>query len=60
MNNNNIKHNPPVPLVKTWYQLLMNQDNPKLKEHGKNMLIGAFGDIQSAAAFIKKHGIDKK
>ncbi|MER2492527.1 hypothetical protein [Catenovulum sediminis] len=55
----NAKKEPPVPLVKTWYQLLMQQDDPELKEHGKNMLISAFGDIQTAAQFIKKHGIDK-
>ncbi len=47
----------PPPLVKTWYDLLMQNNDLDAKERGKEMLLGAFGDMKSAAEFLKKHKI---
>ena len=48
---------PPVVLVRTWYQLLNQNEDKAAKSRAAQMLINAFGDMQTAAIFIKKHGI---
>jgi hypothetical protein len=51
------KQEPPKVLVETWLQLLTQNEDMELKEHGKNMLIGAFENMQNVANFVKKHHI---
>jgi hypothetical protein len=51
------KQEPPKVLVETWLQLLKQNDDQELKEHGTNMLLGAFGDMQNVADYVKKHQI---
>ena len=48
---------PPVHLVKTWYDLLMQKDNPAARERATQMLLGAFGDMQSVAKYLKENNI---
>lgn len=49
---------PPKVLVVTWLQLFTQNEDKELKEHGMKMLLGAFGDMQSVAAYIKKYQIN--
>jgi hypothetical protein len=51
------KQEPPKVLVETWLQLLQQNNDKELKEHGKNMLLGAFGNMQCVANYVKKHHI---
>jgi hypothetical protein len=51
------KQNPPKVLVETWLHLITRNDT-HLREHGNNMLLGAFEDMQAVSNFIKKHHID--
>jgi hypothetical protein len=51
------KQDPPKVLVETWLHLLTQNEDIELKEHGKNMLLSAFEDMQAEANFIKKHHI---
>lgn len=46
---------PPLILVKTWYELLLHGENQESKSHAENMLIGAFGSQQAVADYLKKH-----
>jgi len=48
---------PPVVLVKTWYHLLIQGEDKAAKNRAAQMLINAFGDMETAARFIKKHNI---
>jgi hypothetical protein len=48
---------PPKVLVVTWLQLFTQNEDKELKEHGMKMLLGAFGDLQRVAVYIKKHQI---
>lgn len=49
------KQEPPKVLVETWLHLLTQNEDAELKERGKNMLLGSFGDMQAVANYIKKH-----
>ena len=51
------KQEPPKVLVETWLHLLTQNEDTELKEHGKNMLLSAFEDMQAVATYIKKHHI---
>jgi hypothetical protein len=51
------KQEPPKVLVTTWLHLFTQNEDAKLKEHGKNKLLSAFEDMQAVANFIKKHHI---
>jgi hypothetical protein len=51
------KQEPPKVLVETWLQLLQQNDDKELKEHGKDKLLSAFDDMQAVATYIKKHHI---
>lgn len=51
------KQEPPRVLVETWLQLLQQNDDKELKEHGKNMLLGTFENMQCVANYVKKHNI---
>jgi hypothetical protein len=53
----NTKKEPPVTLVKTWCHLLAQNDDKAAKNRAAEMLTSAFGDMQTAANFIKKHKI---
>tara|TARA_R110000868_G_scaffold38777_2_gene135433 strand:- start:1198 stop:1362 length:165 start_codon:yes stop_codon:yes gene_type:complete len=48
---------PPLVLVKTWYELLLNAEDKESKRHAENMLMGAFGTQQAVADYLKKHKI---
>jgi hypothetical protein len=48
---------PPVVLVKTWYELLIQQEDKASSVHAENMLMGAFGSQQAIADYLKKHKI---
>lgn len=48
---------PPLVLVKTWYNLLVNQENKAASAHAQNMLLGAFGNEQAVAEYLRKHKI---
>ena len=52
------KQEPPKVLVETWLHLLTQNEDTELKEHGKNMLLSAFEDMQAVATYIKKHQIN--
>jgi hypothetical protein len=48
---------PPQVLVETWLHLLTQNEDTELKEHGKNMLLIAFVDMQAVVNYIKKNHI---
>lgn len=50
---------PPLILVKTWYELLLNAEDKASKQHAEQMLIGAFKTQEAVAAYLKKHKIIK-
>jgi hypothetical protein len=50
-------HEPPKILVVTWLQLLTQNEDKELKQHGTNMLFGPLGSMQSVANYVKKHSI---
>tara|TARA_R110001606_G_C15095258_1_gene619030 strand:- start:152 stop:313 length:162 start_codon:yes stop_codon:yes gene_type:complete len=50
---------PPLVLVKTWYELLVNAEDDDSKNHAENMLLGAFGTQEAVADYLKKHKIIK-
>jgi hypothetical protein len=57
-----LKHNkpePPLVLVRTWYELLLSADDDETREHAGRMLMGAFGSKQAIAFYLKKHNIIK-
>lgn len=47
------KKSPPVILVKTWIDIMRSSESDIARERAKNMLIGAFGDMQRVADFMK-------
>jgi hypothetical protein len=51
------KQEPPKVLVETWLHLLTQNEYKELKVHGENMLLGAFGNMQNVAIYVKKHRI---
>jgi hypothetical protein len=48
---------PPLVLVKTWYDLLANGESPEAKERGEEMLLGAFGTPEAVAEYLKRNNI---
>ena len=52
-----MKKEPPLVLVKTWYELLENAENEESRKHAERMLLGAFGSQQEVADYLKKHKI---
>tara|TARA_X000000950_G_C13505207_1_gene493453 strand:- start:275 stop:442 length:168 start_codon:yes stop_codon:yes gene_type:complete len=55
-----MEREPPVVLVKTWYQLCQKADDSATRDHAKRMLLGAFGTEQGIQAFLKKHNIKNR
>ena len=53
----NDQKEPPIVLVKTWYHLLTQGADKAAKLRAAQMLTESFGDMDTAAQFIKKHGI---
>ena len=51
------KQQPPKILVETWLHLLTQNDDDVLKEQGRNMLLGAFGDMQNLAQYMELNGL---
>ena len=56
-NNNKKNKLPPPILVKTWVNMMRSSEDNIARERAKDMLLGAFEDMQSVAAYMKKHGI---
>ncbi|WP_156413703.1 hypothetical protein [Lacimicrobium alkaliphilum] len=48
---------PPLALVKTWYELLIQENDEAAREHAGKMLMGAFGSQQAVADYLRKHKI---
>lgn len=48
---------PPVVLVKTWLELLSSSECGEVKRRASDMLVNAFGDIQSAYVFAVENGL---
>tara|TARA_B110000211_G_C13818386_1_gene438081 strand:+ start:34 stop:195 length:162 start_codon:yes stop_codon:yes gene_type:complete len=48
---------PPLVLVRTWYELLSNADDETSKQHAEKMLLGAFETPQAIATYLKKYNI---
>lgn len=51
---------PPKVLVETWVHLLKQNEEPELKKHAQKMLLGAFGDMQKVADYMKMNHIQLK
>ena len=51
------RQEPPKVLVETWLHLLTQNEDAELKEHGKNMLLDTFDNMQCVANYVKKHQI---
>lgn len=53
-----ISKEPPLVLVKTWHHLLTNSEDKKVKNHARNMLMGAFDNNQQAILlFMKRYNL---
>ena len=50
-------NNPPVALVKTWYELLKTAPTEEAKSRAQEMLLGAFGSYEGVAAYLKKNNL---
>ena len=48
---------PPLVLVRTWYELLVQTKEPEAAARAQEMLLSAFGDEHAVAAYLKKHNI---
>ena len=48
---------PPMVLVQTWLELLKSSELAA-QQHAQNMLMGAFGDMQTVLSFVIKHNIE--
>jgi len=53
----NKKTPPSVEQVKHWYQLINQNIDVTAKHRATEKLLDAFGDIDIAIEFMKKHGI---
>lgn len=51
------QNEPPLTLVRTWYELLLQSDNESASAHAQTMLLGAFGSPEAVAIYLKKHKI---
>tara|TARA_B100000508_G_scaffold139407_1_gene137394 strand:- start:55852 stop:56331 length:480 start_codon:yes stop_codon:yes gene_type:complete len=45
---------PPAPLIKTWLEMVSSRDSEEIRTAGKARLIGAFGSLDKAIAYIEK------
>lgn len=52
-----MKKEPPLVLVRTWYELLSNAENEISKKHAEKMLLGAFGTPEAIQTYLKKYNI---
>ncbi|PKG96970.1 hypothetical protein [Paraglaciecola sp. MB-3u-78] len=52
-----IQEEPPLVLVQTWYELLLNGEDKQSRRHAEKMLMGAFGTQEAVANYLKKHNI---
>ena len=44
---------PPMVLVRTWYELLVQKENKEASIHAEQMLMGAFGSQQAIVDYLK-------
>ncbi|MCL1037126.1 hypothetical protein L2725_07405 [Shewanella corallii] len=45
---------PPLPLLKTWVWMMIESDNPEIREKGKKNLIASFGSLAKANEYISQ------
>ena len=50
---------PPLILVKTWFELLQHAEEKDARDHAQEMLIGAFGSQQAVLDYLKSNGLIK-
>ncbi|BDM63480.1 hypothetical protein NFHSH190041_09320 [Shewanella sp. NFH-SH190041] len=43
---------PPLPLIKTWVWMMIESDNPEIREKGKSNLIASFGSLAKANEYL--------
>ncbi|GGI78581.1 hypothetical protein [Shewanella gelidii] len=43
---------PPLPLVRTWVWMMIESDNPDIREKGKSNLIATFGSLAKANDYV--------
>jgi len=48
---------PPLALVKTWYELLIKADDAECRERARKMLFSAFGSEQEIKDYLKRHKV---
>lgn len=48
---------PPLALVRTWLDLIKSAEQKEVKDHAVKMLLSAFGNLENAAIYCKKHGL---
>ncbi|MBO9488957.1 hypothetical protein J7384_01150 [Endozoicomonas sp. G2_1] len=48
---------PPKVLVETWVNIIRSSENQSARERAKDMLLGAFGDMQSVATYMRENGL---
>jgi hypothetical protein len=48
---------PPKVLVETWLHLLKQKDDKELQEHGKNMLLSTFENMQMVTEYAERHNL---
>lgn len=48
---------PPKILVETWVNIIRSSESQSARERAKDMLLGAFGDMQSVATYMKENGL---
>jgi hypothetical protein len=51
------KNDPPLALVKTWVELINSNEDEKVRKRACQMLVDAFGDIQTAIEFCLQNNI---
>ncbi len=57
MKETQVKKQPPLVLVKTWYELLVSAEDNQSRAHAQRMLLGAFGTEQAVADYLRSHKI---
>lgn len=45
---------PPLVLVKTWYELLCQDKDIEARKHAEKMLMGAFGTQEAVGYYLQK------
>jgi hypothetical protein len=48
---------PPLVLVKTWYELLIQTECKEAQSHSEDMLLGSFGSEQAVVDYLKNQNL---